>query len=115
MASGEWQYVLDDDNYLADDRVLEDLSKIRWNLMVPEQFAIFPILRFGSRFFHDPPGLCMTDTANVLVRREVGRWPDIPEYTADGIWIEKLKAEYNYRAFPEFRPIVVMEKQGKGE
>jgi hypothetical protein len=103
---------LDDDNFIADDRVLQDLSMILDGC--DEYWAIVPIMRHGRKFFNDPPGLCMTDTANVVVKREIGRWPDIPDYTADGHWVEGLKAKYPYAAYPDMRPIVVMENSSEG-
>jgi glycosyltransferase involved in cell wall biosynthesis len=111
FASGEWLWHLDDDNWASDSHILADLAEV---LEEVEYWAIFPIKRHGVRFFHDPPGLCMTDTANVVVRREIGRWPDGPEYTMDGIWVEALKAKYPYKAFPDFPPIIVMPKSSEG-
>jgi glycosyltransferase involved in cell wall biosynthesis len=111
--NGVWLIHLDDDNYLADDKILVDLAKEL--IGVEEQWAIFPIMRHGSRFFYDPPGCCYVDTANMITRREIGRWPSRPEYTLDGIFCDELKAKYPYKAFPEFRPIVVMEASLEGK
>ena len=105
---GSYLVMLDDDNVLAHNRVLEDLSGLT------EYWAIVPIMRHGRKFFNDPPGLCMTDTANVIVKREIGRWPNIPDYTADGHWVEGLKAKYPYASYPDMEPIVVMEKSSEG-
>jgi hypothetical protein len=113
--NAEWIWHVDDDNYLSDPDILLYLSTVLAKLSSEIKFAIFPILRHGSVFFNDPPGLCMTDTMNVIVRREVGRWPDGPEYTMDGIWVEALKARYKYAAFPDFIPIGVMEKSSEGK
>jgi glycosyltransferase involved in cell wall biosynthesis len=118
MANGHWLIYLDDDNYLADEMILRDMRQaIEWNVVMSSsemRWFLFPILRHGHRFFSDPPGLCHTDTANFVVKREIGRWPDGPEYTMDGIFVEQLKAKYPYKSFPDFRPIVVMEKSGEG-
>lgn len=111
-AISPWIIMLDDDNSLAHDRVLAQLSKV---LTEDIQWAIFPILRFGHVFFNDPPGLCMTDTLNVVARREIARWPNIPDYTADGHWVEVLKEKYPYAAFPDFLPIGIMEKSNEGK
>ncbi len=111
-ATGEWIWHLDDDNWASDSHVLADLAEA---LEGVEHWAIFPIKRHGVRFFNDPPGLCMTDTMNVVVRRERGRWPDGPEYVMDGLWVEALKAKYPYRAFPDFPPIGVMPKSSEGK
>lgn len=110
MARGQYVLYLDDDNYLSDSDVLRDIAAELHKLPA---WAIFPIMRHGSRFFNDPPGLCMTDTANVVARKDMPQWPAIPDYTADGIWVEWLK-HYPYQAFAEFRPIVVMEKSNEG-
>lgn len=113
-ATGEWLLHLDDDNTLADINVLEDLAFLLQD--ADFDWAIIPMLRHGHRFFNDPPGLCMTDTANVIVRRDIGQWPDGPEYTMDGIWVERLKVSHpNYMALPGIRPLVVMEKSSEGK
>lgn len=112
-ATGENLIYLDDDNYFSDEHILRDIAAIPRHMLIPEQWRVFPILRHGSVFFNDPPGLCKTDTMNVVVKREVGRWPDIPDYCADGHWVENLK-QYPYQAFPNFRPIGVMEKSNEG-
>jgi hypothetical protein len=115
FATGEYVLGLDDDNWLDGNRVLEDIhSALTGPLFDPPDWAIFPIMRHGQRFFHDPPGLCMTDTANVVARREIARWPNVPDYTADGHLVEGLK-KYPYMAFPMFRPIVVMPKSSEGK
>jgi glycosyltransferase involved in cell wall biosynthesis len=110
---GEWTLCLDDDNFLADKDTLKDLSEIL--VHISEPWTLWPILRHGKRFFNDPPGNCHTDTANMIVRTEMARWPDGPEYTMDGIFCEQLKAKYPYVAFPNFRPIVVMERSSEGK
>lgn len=112
-AIGNWVLYLDDDCTLADKNVLSDLAAALES--IEEPWTLFPISRHGFYFLNDPPGLCQTDTANVVARREVARWPDVPNYEADGIWVEQLKAKYPYRAFPDFRPIVVMEKSNHGK
>jgi glycosyltransferase involved in cell wall biosynthesis len=112
-AQGRWLVHLDDDNYLSDPDVLMDMAIILQE--ANPKWAIFPIMRHGRRFFNDPPGLCMTDTANVITRRDIGRWPDGAEYTMDGLWVERLKLDNPWAAFPEFRPIIVMEASGLGQ
>lgn len=101
LATGDMVFYLDDDNYLADERVLEDLK------VVTTPWALFPILRHGKRFMFDPPKPCYVDTGNVIARRDIARWPDIEAYCSDGVWVEGLK-QYPYQAFPDFRPIMVM-------
>ncbi len=107
-ATGEYLIYTDDDNWLADERVLEDLSQ------VTADWALFPILRHGQWFYNNPPKACYVDTANVIVKREIGRWPDIPNYEADGHLIESLM-KYPYLAMPQLRPMVVMPASRHGE
>lgn len=115
-ATGEYLIHLDDDNYLADPQILESIAISLEKTGKPD-WACFPISRFGWTFFTTEPRSCHADTANIVVKRHCGRWPDRPEYTADGFWIDDLRAraDLSFAAFPEHRPIVVMEKQGKGE
>lgn len=113
VAMGTWVLYLDDDNYLADDRVLERIAKSLEGRS--EQWALFPIMRHGHRFYRDPPGTCYVDTANMVIRREVAQWPDGPEYTMDGIFCERLRDKYPYAAFPDVEPIVIMEHSLEGK
>lgn len=110
-ATGDYVCYLDDDNYFADANVLQDLVLA---LKDSPEWALFPILRHGQVFYTDPPRSCHADTANVVVKREIGRWPNGPEYTMDGIWIDALVRDHKYQAFPKFRPIVVMESSNEG-
>ena len=111
-ATGEWLIHLDDDNTLSHPNALRNIASALDG--IEEQWAIFPIIRHGWWFFNDPPGLCRTDTANMVIRREIARWPDIPDYTADGILCEQLKSKYPYRAFPNVEPIVNMPESREG-
>jgi glycosyltransferase involved in cell wall biosynthesis len=109
-ATGEYVLYLDDDNWLTNERVLENIAAV-----LTGNWGFFPILRHGQIFYTDQPRSCHADTANVVVKREIGRWPDGPEYTMDGIWIDALMKNYpNYQAFPNFRPIVVMPSSNEG-
>ena len=113
QAKGKWVIFLDDDNVMAHGQALQDIATALWN--IEEKWAIFPIMRHGRRFFYDPPGCCYVDTANMVIRREIGQWPDGPEYTMDGIFCDQLKAKYPYAAFPDVKPIIVMEKSNEGK
>lgn len=113
-ATGDYVLYLDDDNFLAHPRALSDVDCFLMSCNDPD-WAIFPILRHGHRFFNDPPGLCRTDTANMVIKREIGQWPDGPEYTMDGIFCEQLKKKYAYAAFPLCTPIVVMPASSEGK
>lgn len=113
FAAGEYLLGLDDDNAMYRPDALADVAKSLEEAKFPD-FALFPIHRHGSIFLLLPPGLCMTDTANVVVKRGIGRWPDMEAREADGHWVEALKAKYKYAAFPSVRPIVLMEKSSNG-
>ena len=112
-ATEDYLVYCDDDNAMYRPDALADIAKSLEEADFPD-FALFPIHRHGSIFLLLPPGLCMTDTANVVVRREIGRWPDIEAREADGHWVEALKEKYEYAAFPSARPIVLMEKSSNG-
>lgn len=101
FATGDFIFYLDDDNFL-EENILDELKVV---LPEVEHWALFPIQRLGSRFYTDPPRSCHIDTMNVIVRREIGRWPDTDAYGADGDFIEDLVRKYPYKSFPEFRPI----------
>ena len=103
-ATGEYVYYLDDDNILADDRVLEDLK------IVKDDWAIFPIIKkkWGGMHFFCPPMRGFTDAGSILVKREIGRYPNSPDYDADGQLVEQLRATHPYRALL-FRPLMVKE------
>jgi O-antigen biosynthesis protein len=101
-AKGDYVYRLDDDNYLADKNVLEDLK------IVTLPWAIFPILRLGKRFFYDPPGIKKTDSGSFLVRRDVARFPGLSRYDADGVFVEELEKKYPYQSLGDMRPLMVM-------
>jgi hypothetical protein len=104
--TGDYVWCLDDDNYVADENVLRDLE------VVTGPWAIFPILRYGERFFNDPPGLRRTDTGSFIVRRELGPWPDLPNYETDGIFVESLLANHPYQLLSDLRPLMVMLNSG---
>lgn len=112
-ATGDYVLYLDDDNYLAHPSALQDIHDALESERWPD-WALFPIHRHGSWFMLLPPGMCMTDTANMIIKREIGRWPDIEAREADGVLAERLNANYAYSAFPKVKPIIVMEKSSNG-
>jgi glycosyltransferase involved in cell wall biosynthesis len=114
-AAGDWCLYLDDDNYLADDLVLEDLATAMRDTPADVGFVLVPVLRFEHIFLADPPGVCRTDSANLVIRREFAEWPSRPEYTADGIFAEELNAKYKHICLTGIRPIAVVPVQSKGE
>lgn len=119
-ATGDYILYADDDNYLADPLALERLDSIT------ADWALFPMLRHGERFFHDPPTFSKLDTGNLLIKREHGRWPDIPGgltpgrtislgYSADWSLAERLMQSHAYQALPDLQPVVVMDETNWGK
>jgi hypothetical protein len=87
QARGDYVYYLDDDSYLADPDVLETLKQ------VTKPWAIFPIAKlwFGGLYFHCPPQCGFTDAGNMLIKRGIGQYLDVPNYEADGMLAEQLR------------------------
>lgn len=107
--SGDYCHFLDDDNALAHPGVLEQMKA------VTADWALFPIIREGQRFFSDPPSYGHVDTGSVLVKREFAQWTESTRYEADWDFISKLMAEHpNYQAFPDVEPIMVMSRISRG-
>jgi len=115
-ATGRIVLYLDDDNAFCHDEALSDLAAAIEEADFPD-WGICPMWRHGRLFFNDPPGNCMTDTANLYVKREIGQWPDGPEYVMDGLFIEELKRhpEYVYKALPNVRPVINMPYSSEGK
>jgi len=113
LTTGDYCLYLDDDNYLTDEWCLENIAEAL-NAAGSPPFVTFPILRFGVPFHIHPPGVCQTDSANMVIRRDIAQWPDIPDYTADGILAARLYAEHGCipMATP---PIITVPVQSKGE
>lgn len=132
-ASGDYIIYLDDDDYLADERVFETLAT------VTAPWAIFPIMRCGERWFKDPPGLYKTGSGMFIYHRSLGlRYPCAAHceehveildelkklhvhntmkdhlYAADGMLVESLK-KYPYQALSTERPLMIYEKRGNGK
>jgi hypothetical protein len=105
--AGMLLYYLDDDNYLASPAVLEQIAAAAQTPVFHSYWMLFPIFRHGSLFYFDPPKPCYFDTGNAVVRREIGRWPDIPDYASDAVWLEQL-TNYRYVGYPDAQPIMVM-------
>lgn len=99
---GDYIYNLDDDNYLSDENVLEDLK------IVFAAWAVFPILDHDSILYSDPPKKLSVDTGSILVRRDIGQWPLDSSYDADGKFIEELVRKHNYQPLGDMRPLMTM-------
>ena len=112
-ATGDWVLGIDDDNTLCSERSLEILANSLNKVDTP--WVLVPMFRFGDIFLNDPPGLCQTDTANMVIRREIARWPTIPDYTADGILADTLRKSYPYTVLRDIEPVVFMDTMNRGE
>ena len=106
-ATGEYVLYIDDDDYLADRDVLNTLDT------VTDPWAVFPVLRHGNVFLNLPPGLGNTGTGMFIHKREIGRWPDMDCYGADGAFIEELKQRHRYQVVNS-RPLVIQPKSSCG-
>lgn len=100
QVKGRYIFYIDDDDYLADADVLRELDT------VTEPWAVFPILRRGARFFNLPPACGGTGTGMFIHKKEIGRWPNIDAYEADGKFVEELVKNYSYQAL-DVRPLVI--------
>jgi glycosyltransferase involved in cell wall biosynthesis len=106
---GDYILMLDDDDYFADSKVLETLEQ------VTKMWAIFPIMRCGNLWFHDPPGMCRTGNGMYIYRRFLGlKYPDNDHYCADGEFVDKLKA-FPYQSLGHERPLVIYPQRGLGK
>lgn len=114
-ATGEYLAHVDDDNVLYSPTTLAEMHRALVEASFPN-FAIFPIFRHGSVFYNFPPAVCMTDTGNIVVKREIGRWPKIPDSTSDGIFAVALYEKYGCVGFRQTKPIIHMREshQGRG-
>ena len=109
-ATGEYVWFVDDDNTVADDRVLEDMAKALEDAGKPP-WALFPVTRLGHRFYDDPPRSCHVDTMNFVLRKDIAYWPDTNAYGSDGILVDDVMSrKIPYAAFPNFRPIGIIPK-----
>jgi glycosyltransferase involved in cell wall biosynthesis len=112
-AKGEFLWYVDDDNFLSHPDALKDIAT-RLELAGNPAWGLFPIMRHGSVFLHDPPGMCHTDTLNMVIKREFAQWPNTEAREADGILADKLKAEHPYVAFSDCPSIGIMEHSSNG-
>lgn len=101
MADGDYLLYLDDDDYLADDNVLEELED------VDAPWAVFAVLRHGENWFHLPPRTNHTGTGMFIVRRNIGLWPNKRDYAADGLFVDSLRMLWPYQVI-DSRPLTVI-------
>ena len=121
---GEYVVYVDDDDYLARPESLAALDG------VTRPWAIFPTLRVGVVWHHDPPGMNRTGTSMFCHRRDAGQYviptkEDIKKfpqflnegnymYGADGLLVEHLKANYPYDVIDPGWPLTVAPQRGCG-
>ncbi|HEX5426641.1 MAG TPA: glycosyltransferase [Candidatus Acidoferrales bacterium] len=106
-----WIYFADDDNLIADGDAFQRMHDKLAALPDETQWALFPIMRLGHRFYSDPPRACHVDTMNFVLRREIAYWPETDAYGTDGILVDDLMMRgVPYAAFPETLPIGVIPK-----
>ena len=112
--TGDVTIFLDEDNKMANPDALKDIAE---RIQSAPNFAwyLFPIHRHGAVFLMDPPGMCRTDSANMVIRREFAQWPNTEAREADGMLAERLKTEHPYVAFPDCPPIITMEHSSDGQ
>ena len=110
-AQGDYLLYVDDDNWLADDDVLEALQ------CVSRPVALHPLLYRGEYSDPVPVRIGHSDTNQLMVRRDIGQWPLLsPENgrQGDGIFIRDLTLTYPYDVYTE-RALVVYEEEGYGK
>lgn len=105
--TGDYLIYIDDDNYLVDAAVLESLR------FATKPVVLFPLLYRGVYGSPLPIAVGRSDTNQLMVRREIGRWPDKPSPAGDGIFIKRLTDEHEYEVFTE-RALVVYEQESAG-
>lgn len=94
-AKGDYIFYIDDDDFLADQHVLETLDSIT------ADWAIFPVSTCGRTIYSDPPGMCQTTTGGFLLKRGLIDWPDVPNYETDGMIVTELMTrQVPYQAIP---------------
>ena len=113
-ATGDFVLHLDDDDRLYRPDALADICHALLLDHLPD-WALFPIHRHGSPFLLLPPGMCRTDTANMVIRRDLACWPDTEIREADGLLADHLSSHYAYSAFPDMQPIVLKERSSNGQ
>lgn len=112
-ATGEYIWHVDDDNRIAHPDALKEMAQ-HLELAGNPAWALFPISRHGSIFLMEPPGMCRTDTMNMVIKREFAQWPETEAREADGMLADQLIASHPYVAFPDCTAIGIMEHSSNG-
>lgn len=101
-AKGDYICDIDDDDYYADERVLQTLE------CVTKPWAIYPVLSRGKREHRNPPGKGLTGSAMFIYRRDTGiKFEPNDHYAADGEVVERLKKLYPYDSLDRERELVI--------
>ena len=109
LAQGDYILDIDDDDYYADDKVLDTLMK------VTAVWAVFPVLAYGKRCHPPKPEKYRTGSAMFMYRRDTGmKFPDNTSYSADGELVEQLKAAYPYQSLDDERELVIYPRHNRG-
>ncbi len=108
VADGDYLLYIDDDNFFHDPLVFETLR------FVTEPVALFPLLFQGEQGPVTPFKIGASDGNQLLVKREIGRWPDLKTNDVDGIFILDLTTNHPYELYEE-RPLVVYEYARHGQ
>jgi glycosyltransferase involved in cell wall biosynthesis len=129
---GDYVLYIDDDDWYADDKVLETLNQ------VTAEWAIFPCTRRGEYYLADPPGIMRTGSNMFMHKRAAGRYPCAGHceehqsiiahlnkihphdslhshlYAADGMLVEYLKSKHPYQVVTG-RPLTIYEQDNRGK
>jgi glycosyltransferase involved in cell wall biosynthesis len=105
---GEYVLIMDDDDYFADNEVLNTLKDVK------ADWAVFPIMRYGSPYLFLPPASCRTGNAMFVYKSKLALYPDVNIYESDGVLVEELKTKAAYEVL-KCRPLTVMELSHHGQ
>lgn len=108
-AQGDYILYWDDDNYVIDDFVLDELK------VVTKPWAIYPLLLHSKDYYMQFPlriGGC--DGNQIMVSRHMPPYPNLPGYDTDGVYIKQLE-----EICPDFqtvgaRPLIVYPRASCG-
>lgn len=105
---GEYVIIMDDDDYFLDNRVFDTLAEVKG------QWAVFPIMHWGTPYLFLPPASCRTGNAMFIYKRELARYPDVDIYESDGVLVEELKTKAPWEVL-QCRPLVDMPVSNHGK
>ena len=113
-ATGNYLFYYDDDNRLLDNFALQRIHDALVSKGCPP-VAFVPIQYLGHYFFPpDPPRLNLVDMGNIVVKREIGRFPLGETYGMDGVFAEQLARDYQCEYFADLDPVLALDEHLKG-